>query len=142
LKRETLSEALYDALRDAIDVGEAIPTLSTERPNRITGIVLEGVYVATEKSEREGKSPQLVDAWMLEAAWSYLQRNGSITNEFLLVVCPRIERAVVSRLVHGSPSGRTLGVVARGASAARSDRGGAVELASHGARGARFADGR
>ena len=112
MKRERLSEELYDALRDSIEVGSTIPTLSTGKPNRITGIAPEGVYVVTEKSEREGKPPQLVDAWMLEAGWSYLQSNGSITNEFLLsgdglnvkrssVVCALLARlpgvAVVSR---------------------------------------------
>ena len=54
------------------------------RPNRVTSITREGAYVATEKSEAEGKGAQLVPAWMIQVACDHLERHGSLTNEYLL----------------------------------------------------------
>ena len=79
-----LSDFLYDALAAAIPEGSTIPTISDGRPNRITRITRDGVYVATAKSQADGKAAQLVPAWMIEVAWNYLEQHSSLTNEHLL----------------------------------------------------------
>lgn len=81
---EKLSEHLYASLRAAVKDGSTVATIANGRRNRITHIGYEGAWVVTEKSEREAKGPQLVPAWMIQAAWDHLERTGSITNEFLL----------------------------------------------------------
>lgn len=81
---EKLSEHLYAALRAVIEDGLTVATIANGRPNRVTHIGYEGAWIATEKSTAAGKGPQLVPAWMIQAAWDHLERTGSITNEFLL----------------------------------------------------------
>ena len=46
-------------------------------------IGFEGVLVHTEKSKDAG-APQVVDGWMIQAAWDHLQRHGELTNTQLL----------------------------------------------------------
>lgn len=81
---EKLSEHLYASLRAAIEDGSTVATIANGRPNLVTEIGYEGAWIITEKSEAEGKGPQLVPAWMIQAAWDHLARTGSITNEYLL----------------------------------------------------------
>lgn len=61
-----------------------ITTLSNGNPNRIVSVSESGVLIETEASKRKGKEPQLVEAWMINAAWDHLRSAGSLTNRHLL----------------------------------------------------------
>ena len=59
-------------------------TLADSKPNWVTDVTADGVRVETLRSRRLGRPPQLVDAWMIQLAWDYLQAHGSITNRHLV----------------------------------------------------------
>lgn len=80
----TFDDALLDLIHAAVDVGDVITTLGRARPNRITWINEDGVWVRTEKSDREGTGPQLVPAWMITAARNHLVKRGRLTQQELL----------------------------------------------------------
>ena len=44
----------------------------------------DGVWVETQRSRAAGRPPQLVEAWMIQSAWDYLQAHGSLSYRFLL----------------------------------------------------------
>ena len=75
-----LNADLLAVLRRAISIGTTIMTLSNGKPNVITDIGPEGVTVETERSRALGAKPQLVPAWMIEAAWERLTESGSLTH--------------------------------------------------------------
>ena len=123
-----VEEGLLGAIRGAVKVGETIFTLGTSRPNRIVSIGESGIRVATEKSERKEKEPQLVPAWMIETAWIYLQQHGNLTQRQLVdelnvkrsaFVCALLARlpnveyesvpAVELRLVRGDDGAEAVG---------------------------------
>ena len=79
-----LSNWLLHALKAAIPEGSTIPTLAEGRPNRVTAIQPEGVWIETTRSETAGAGAQLVEAWMLQTAWDHLELHGTITNSFVL----------------------------------------------------------
>jgi HKD family nuclease len=83
-KAEPLSEALLALLRDRVPRGQALLTLSDGKPNWIVDVNTEGVWVETQRSRGKGSSPQLVDAWMLDLAWSELTSQGHLSNRWLL----------------------------------------------------------
>lgn len=83
-KAEPLSEALLALLRDRVPRGQALLTLSDGKPNWIVDVNTEGVWVETQRSRGKGSSPQLVDAWMLDLAWSELTSQGHLSNWWLL----------------------------------------------------------
>ena len=83
-KAEPLSEALLALLRDRVPQGQALLTLSDGKPNWIVDVNTEGVWVETQRSRGKGSSPQLVDAWMLDLAWSELTSQGHLSNTWLL----------------------------------------------------------
>lgn len=83
-KAEPLSEALLALLRDRVPRGQALLTLSDGKPNWIVDVNTEGVWVETKRSRGKGSSPQLVDAWMLDLAWSELTSQGHLSNRWLL----------------------------------------------------------
>ena len=59
-------------------------TLADGRPNWVREVTPDGVWVETERSRRLGRPAQLVEAWMIQSAWEYLQAHGSLTNRHLL----------------------------------------------------------
>jgi len=62
-----------------------VPTLGDRpQPNWIREVTPDGVWVETRRSRAAGRPPQLVDAWMIQSAWDYLQAHGVLTNRFLL----------------------------------------------------------
>ncbi len=81
---EQFDPALLRLLRRAVPVGSVVSTLSQGRPNRVTDITADGVYLETERSQARGAGPQLVPAWMLQLAWDYLQLHDELTNRYLL----------------------------------------------------------
>jgi hypothetical protein len=42
------------------------------------------VWIGTERSRAAGRPAQLVDAWMIQVAWDWLESHGSLTNRHLL----------------------------------------------------------
>lgn len=81
---EVLSPELLERIRAAVAGSPVVVTVTDGRPNRVTEISPEGVWVATQRSRRLERPPQLVEAWMLQVAWEYLSTHGSLTNRFLL----------------------------------------------------------
>jgi hypothetical protein len=59
-------------------------TLDQARPNRVTEITPQGIYVETEASKAKGNPPQLIPAWMFTLAWEYLRSQGRLSNRYLL----------------------------------------------------------
>jgi transcriptional regulator with XRE-family HTH domain len=88
MKREansaTFDDDLLAMINDSVDIGQVILTLGRARPNTITWINEDGVWVRTEKSDREGAGPQLVPAWMIAAAWQHLTQRGRLSQQELL----------------------------------------------------------
>ena len=68
-----------------LEQGEGVVfTLSNSKPNRIERVDADGVLLSTGASDAKGSGPQLVDAWMLNAAWRHLRTTGRLTNRYLL----------------------------------------------------------
>lgn len=53
-------------------------------PRSVQDITPDGVWVETRKSRAQGRPPQLVEAWMIQIAWDWLQARDSITAKFLV----------------------------------------------------------
>ncbi len=79
-----LSRELLVLLERHVPAGTTVTTLADGRPNWIVGTTDEGVTIETEASKEKGRGPRLVEAWMLQAAWDHLVREGSLTNRYLL----------------------------------------------------------
>lgn len=76
-----------ELLERVLSVAEAVDeilTLSNKRPNKITSVDRSGVEVQTLRSEGRGSGPQTVPAWMIVAAWNYLQQKGELSQNELL----------------------------------------------------------
>jgi hypothetical protein len=81
---ETLEPPLLALIAAAIEADPVVLTLADGRPNRVTAVTPDGVWVQTERSRALGRPPQLVEAWMIQVAWDWLRAHGSLTNRFLL----------------------------------------------------------
>ena len=44
----------------------------------------DGVWVETKKSRAQKRPAQLVQAWMIQIAWDWLEAHGAITAKFLV----------------------------------------------------------
>jgi len=83
--RETLDPRLLREIETAMASAAEVPTLGDRpQPNWIREVTPDGVWVETRRSRAAGRPPQLVDAWMIQSAWDYLQAHGVLTNRFLL----------------------------------------------------------
>jgi hypothetical protein len=83
-KSATFDDGLLNLINRSVKVGDVVMTLGRARPNRIAWINGDGVWVSTEKSDREGTGPQLVPAWMIAAAWYRLVQRGRLSQQELL----------------------------------------------------------
>jgi hypothetical protein len=81
---EALEPDLLTRLRAAVAPPTQIATLADGKPNWILDITPDGVWVETERSRNAARPPQLVEAWMIQIAWDWLQAHGSLSNRFLL----------------------------------------------------------
>jgi hypothetical protein len=82
---EVLEPTLFRTITAAVPVGSEISTLGPDpKPNWITEVTPDGVWVETLSSRGKGRPPQLVEAWMIQIAWDYLAAHGSLTNSYLL----------------------------------------------------------
>jgi hypothetical protein len=82
--REVLEPALLGRIEAAVAIDTELPTLGDRKPNWIQEITSDGVWVETLRSRAAARPPQLVDAWMIQVAWDYLNAHGSLTNRHLL----------------------------------------------------------
>jgi hypothetical protein len=71
-------EALVVSETEVLTLGDA------PRANWVREVTPDGVWVETLRSRTAGRPPQLVEAWMIQSAWDYLQAHGALTNRFLL----------------------------------------------------------
>ncbi len=79
-----LSGDLLVLLERHVPVGTTVMTLADGQPNWIVSITDDGVTIETEASKEKGRGPRRVEAWMLQAAWDHLAREGWLTNKYLL----------------------------------------------------------
>ena len=82
--REVLEPALLGQIEAAVAAHPVVATLTDRRSNWVRDVTPDGVWVETERSRRLGRPAQLVEAWMIQSAWEYLQAHGSLTNRHLL----------------------------------------------------------
>jgi hypothetical protein len=82
--REILDAGLLREIEVAVAKDPEVLTLGDRRPNWVREVTPDGVWVETERSRVAGRPPQLVEAWMIQSAWDYLQARGVLTNRFLL----------------------------------------------------------
>jgi hypothetical protein len=81
---EQLHPDLLRGIQTALALDPQVRTLSDGRPNWVREVTPDGVWVETLRSRAAGRPPQLVEAWMIQVAWDYLQAHGMLTNRFLL----------------------------------------------------------
>ena len=81
---EILDPALLRRIETSIAVDHEVLTLTDRRPNWVTEVTPDGVWVETLRSRTAGQAAQLVPAWMLQVAWDWLEAHGTLTNRFLL----------------------------------------------------------
>ena len=82
---EVLEPTLFRRIVATAPVGSEISTLGPDpKPNWVTEVTPDGIWVETLSSRAKGRPPQLVEAWMLQIAWDYLAAHGSLTNRYLL----------------------------------------------------------
>lgn len=81
---QELSPELLQLLTAVQKRTPVIPTVADGKPNTITAIAPEGVWMETEASKAKGHGPKLVPAWMIEAAWDHLRSQGSLTASYLV----------------------------------------------------------
>jgi phage tail protein X len=79
-QRERFPTALEARLRSLLADTDVVHTLSEGRPNRITELLDDAVYVMTERSS----VPQPVPAWMVTVAWEQLTTTGRLTAKYLV----------------------------------------------------------
>ncbi len=82
--RETLDPGLLHLIQAAVAANPEVLTLGDGRSNWIREVTPDGVWVETQRSRAVGRPAQLVEAWMIQSAWDYLQAHGVLTNRFLL----------------------------------------------------------
>lgn len=80
----TLNDGFLALLRLHVPTHSPVTTLGSDKPNWVTRISPEGLYVETERTRSDGTKAQLVPAWMLLAAWERLTDRGSLTNAELV----------------------------------------------------------
>jgi hypothetical protein len=82
---DPFSPGLLALLRAAAMTDPTFHTLGpTPRRNIVTEVAPHGVYVETARSRLKRTPPQLIPAWMLELAYSYLLQHGRLSNRYLL----------------------------------------------------------
>ena len=75
---------LLERIQSVVRPGDEIYTLAIKRPNVITAIDQDGIWVRTLRSDSRRAGPQLVPAWMIVKAWRHLQKTGVLSQTELL----------------------------------------------------------
>ena len=84
MKAIQLDDALLERIQSAVRPSDTILTLANKRPNVITAIDRDGVWVRTLRSDCRKAGPQLVPAWMIATAWQRLNKARVLSNTELL----------------------------------------------------------
>lgn len=79
-----LDDDLLERILGVVQPGDEILTLTGKRPNVITAVDREGIWVETLRSQSLGSGPQLVPAWMIVKAWRHLQKVRVLSHSELL----------------------------------------------------------
>jgi hypothetical protein len=83
--REILDPPLLREIELAVASYPEVLTLGERpQPNWVRDVTPDGVWVETRRSRAAGRPAQLVESWMIQSAWDYLQAHGELTNRFLL----------------------------------------------------------
>jgi hypothetical protein len=79
MRASELTPELFGLLQECIHEGSVVTTLSAGNPNRISSLDRAGIRVETGRTQVAGTGPQLVPAWMIEAAWRRLKERGRLS---------------------------------------------------------------
>ena len=82
--REVLTPELLARIESMVAADSVVRTLADGNPNWVREVTPDGVWVETQKSRAEGRPAQLVEAWMIQIAWDWLQAHATITASFLV----------------------------------------------------------
>jgi hypothetical protein len=82
--KEILAPELLAGITAALAEDRVVRTLADGNPNWVREITADGVWVETEKSRKQGRPAQLVEAWMIQIAWEWLRAHGRLTARFLV----------------------------------------------------------
>lgn len=77
---EQLDADLLAHLDSVAAATPVVTTLSEGKPNRITEVVSDGVWLETRATDDKESGAQLVPAWMLNAGWRELTSTGRLVN--------------------------------------------------------------
>lgn len=85
-ERERFHESeLYDAIRSEVARDPSFRTLgNAPKSNIVREVTPFGLYVETDRTRAQHQPPQLVPAWMIELAYSYLIEHGALSNAYLI----------------------------------------------------------
>jgi hypothetical protein len=81
---KVLDDELLALIQTHVPAGTTVETLGRGHLNWIVDVAASGIRIETERSRMLGENAQLVPAWMLQSAWSYLNEHGRLTNKQLL----------------------------------------------------------
>jgi hypothetical protein len=81
---DELEGDLLDALSREVARNPVFLTLGKRAPNRVTDLTRSEVLVETEASRRKRGGSESIPAWMLNIAWEYVHKQGTLTNKVLL----------------------------------------------------------
>lgn len=84
MRNVEFDDDLLVRIHAAVKPGDEMLTLANRKPNVITGIDREGIWVQTQRSASLGTGPQLVPAWMIVTAWEHLRKEGPLSQAKLL----------------------------------------------------------
>lgn len=93
---EPFQPDLLARIRDVLDEGHIVPTLSHGKSNVIGRIDEGGIEVTTEKSAQQGMT-RLVPAWMFNHVWTQLLTHGRVDRDFADRLAPgrKVKRSSV-----------------------------------------------
>src|SRR4029078_12405629 len=81
----TFNNEFLNRIHQAVRIGEPIFTLGNQRkPNWITSIDSEGIWVDTERSNDRASGAKFVPAAMVLTAWNHLTEHGRLSARELL----------------------------------------------------------
>ena len=83
-RHEVFAPELWSFLEREVRRDSVFLTLGPRpKPNRVTDVTPESLYVETERS-RERNQREAIPAWMFNLAWEYLKTHGEVSNRVLL----------------------------------------------------------
>ncbi len=81
---EVLAPDLLAAIIASLSTERVVRTIADGKENWVRDVTPDGVWVETHRSRAQKRPPQLVEAWMIQIAWDWLEAHGRITAKFLV----------------------------------------------------------